>query len=58
MASPWTFACDLGQYTGNHSSANDFLKDIEAYLDEELAYGAFLGPFETHPIIGGIVPHL
>ena len=33
-------ACTLGQYTGNHSSANDFPKDIEAFLIEELAYGA------------------
>ena len=45
--------CDLGQYTGNHSSANDFPKDIEAYLYEKLSYGALLGPFETNPIKGG-----
>ena len=32
-------ACDLGQYTGNNSSANDFPKDVEAYLDEEWPYG-------------------
>ena len=46
-------SCDLGQYTGNHSSATDFPKDIEAYLQEELSYGVLLGPFETHPIKGG-----
>ena len=46
-------SCELGQYTGNHSSAIDFPKDIEAYLQEELSYGALLGPFETHPIKGG-----
>ena len=46
-------ACDLGQYTGNHSSAIEFPKDIEAYLQEELSYGALLGPFEKHPIKGG-----
>ena len=46
-------SCDLGQYTGNHSSANDFPKDIEPYLQEELSYGALLGPFKTHPIEGG-----
>ena len=51
-------ACSLGQYTGNHSSANDFPEDIEAYLEEELAYGAILGPFEKNPIKGGIVPPL
>ena len=49
-------ACTLDQYTGNHSSANDFPDDIEAYLEEELAYGAILGPFEKHPIEGAIVP--
>ena len=46
-------SCDLGKYTGNHSSATDFPEDIEAYLQEELSYGALLGPFETHPIKGG-----
>ena len=46
-------SCDLGQYTGNHNSAIDFPKDIEAYLQEELSYGALLGPFEKHPIKGG-----
>ena len=43
-------ACSLGQYTGNHSSANDFPNDIEAYLEEELSYGAILGPFNKNPI--------
>ena len=47
-------ACSPGQYTGNHSSANDFPNDIEAYL-EELSYGAILGPFDKNPIKGVIV---
>ena len=46
-------ACELGQYSGNHSSANDFPNDIEAYINEELSYGALLGPFEQNPIKGG-----
>ena len=46
-------ACSLGQYNGNHSSANDFPDDIEAYLEEELTYGAILGPFDKNPIKGG-----
>ena len=48
-------SCNLDKYTGNHSSATDFPGDIEAYLQEELSYGALLGPFETHPIKGVIV---
>ena len=43
-------ACDLGEYTGNHCLANDNPKDIEAYLEEELVYGALLGPFDRNPI--------
>ena len=30
-------ACELGQYSGNHSAANDFPNDIEAYINEELS---------------------
>ena len=44
-------ACELGQYCGNHSSANDFPNDIEAYLNEELSYGALLGPFDRRRVI-------
>ena len=46
-------ACVLGEYTGNHSSAIECPKDIEAYIEEELHYGALLGPFEENPIEGG-----
>ena len=46
-------ACDLGKYTGNHSSAVDCPKDIEAYIEEELQYGALLGPFKDNPIPQG-----
>ena len=45
--------CDLGKYTGNHSSTVDCPKDIEAYIEEELQYGALLGPFKDNPIPQG-----
>ena len=45
--------CDLGQYTGNHSSAIDCPKDIKAYIQGELYYGALLGAFKDNPIKGG-----
>ena len=34
----------------NHSSATEFPEDIEAYLKEEVQFGAILGPFHTDPI--------
>ena len=34
----------------NHSSANNFPHDIEAYLAEKLSYGAIVGPFDSNPI--------
>ena len=51
-------ACNLGQFTGNHSSATDFPNDIEAYLEEEIAFGVILYPFDKNLIKGGIVPPL
>ena len=46
-------ACDLGKYTGNHSSAVDCPKDIEAYIEEELQNGGLWGPFKSNPIPQG-----
>ena len=46
-------SCELGEYTGNHVSACEHPKDIEAYIQEELSYGALMGPFVDNPIIGG-----
>ena len=37
----------------NHSSAINFPRDIEAYLSEELAHNAIVGPFTEHPCPGG-----
>ena len=45
-------ACDLGQYTRNYSSV-DCPRYIEVYIEEELQYGALLGPFEKNPIDQG-----
>ena len=40
----------LGKNTKNHTSAVAFPKDIEAYLAEEIQYGAIHGPFKNPPI--------
>ena len=37
----------------NHSSAINFPRDIEAYLSQELAHNAIVGPFTEHPCPGG-----
>ena len=34
----------------NHTSANEFTEDIQAYITEEQAFGAMLGPFKEPPI--------
>ena len=41
-------SCPLISEQGNHKSA-----DIEAYIEEELEYGALLGPFDKNPIAEG-----
>ena len=41
---------ELKQESGNHKSALDCPKDIEAYLTEELEHKAILGPFVHIPI--------
>ena len=46
-------ACILNHEQGNHNSAVDFPADIEAYIEEELKYGALLGPFPRHLISAG-----
>ena len=43
-------SCDLKCDRGNHKSALDFAADVDAYIAEELEYGAILGPFDTPPI--------
>ena len=35
---------------GNHSSATEYPKDVDAYIQEETSYGAILGPFKENPI--------
>ena len=34
----------------NHSSANQYKKDVQAYLNKEKEFGAMLGPFKNSPI--------
>ena len=36
----------------NHASALQFPCDVDAYLPEECAYDAILGPFTENPITG------
>ena len=35
---------------GNHSSATQYPKDVDAYIQEETSYGAILCPFKENPI--------
>ena len=51
-------SCILNHEQGNHKSAVDFPADIEAYIEEELKYGALLGPFPRHPISGHCSPFM
>ena len=42
--------CDPKNDGGNHKSALEFPGDVDAYIAEELEYGALLGPFTEPPI--------
>ena len=42
--------CPLQHESGNHSSANEFPADVDAYIEEECKFGALLGPFDVNPI--------
>ena len=43
-------SCPLQHEMGNHSSANAFPADVDAYIEEECKFGALLGPFDVNPI--------
>ena len=43
-------SCPLKCDMGNHKSALEFPADVDAYIAEELEYGAILGPFDAPPI--------
>ena len=45
--------CPLHHDAENHSSATDYPVDIQMYLDEEVAFGAIVGPFKSNPITDG-----
>ena len=40
----------LGSESSNHKSAVEFPQHVQAYLQEEIKFGAILGPFSDHPI--------
>ena len=42
----------LVSHSDNHSSAKAYLKDIDAYLQEEIAHKAILGPYDQPPLAG------
>ena len=46
-------ACNITNEPGNHKSAVDYPKDIDAYIAEEKEYDAIIGPFNENPICGG-----
>ena len=43
-------SCDLISVEDNHKSAIDYKEHVQHYLQEELDYGAILGPFQSKPI--------
>ena len=45
--------CPLSHEPGNHKSAIEFPRDVDAYIAEELKYDGLLGPFDSHPIASG-----
>ena len=42
--------CPLKHEVGNHSSADEFPSDVDAYIEEECKFGALLGLFDLNPI--------
>ena len=44
-------SCPLQCEKKNHASAIEFPDDIRAYLEEEVKFGAIVGPFEREPIV-------
>ena len=48
----------LGVTEDNHPSANKFIKDIDAYISEELSHRAMMGPFHAPPFPLHISPFL
>ena len=44
------FPLDFNRNGQLHSSATQYPKDVDAYIQEESSYGAILGPFKENPI--------
>ena len=49
-------SCVLSSSENNHSSAQQFSKDVGVYLDNEVSYNAMYGPFNEKPIKMHISP--
>ena len=49
-------SCVLSSSENNHSSAQQFSRDVGVYLDNEVAYDAMYGPFNENPIKMHISP--
>ena len=50
--------CILGQTLDNHTSANDFASHVTKYIQEELQFGAMIGPFDEKPCTSHISPFM
>ena len=49
-------SCVLSSSEDNHSSAQQFSKDVGVYLENEVSYNAMYGPFNENPIKMHISP--
>ena len=51
-------ACELGVTDQNHLSALNFPDHVDKYIQEELKFGAMIGPFDNLPIKAHISPFM
>ena len=50
--------CTLGLTVDNHTSDNDHASHVTKYIEEELQFGAMIGPFENKPCTLHISPFM
>ena len=50
--------CILGQTLENYTSANDYVSHVTKYIEEELKFGAMIGPFDKKPCTLHISPFM
>ena len=48
----------MGQTLNNHTSANDYASHVTKYIQEELKFGAMIGPFDEKPCTLHISPFM